>query len=293
MPFRSGFIAIIGRPNAGKSTLLNAILKEKVAPVSDKPQTTRKIIRGFKNLKDAQMVFIDTPGIHAGKGLLNEFMVSQALSTISGADVALYLVEGTRPVSEDDRFIIGGLKRAAPPVVLAVNKTDKVADKRELLPVIEAYSRIYPFKEIVPISAATGDGVDGLLETLSGYLPEGPRFFAGDEITDAPERVIAAEMIREKVFRFTHDEVPYSTAVLVERFKEKKGLVSISAVINVERETQKGIVIGSNGAMLKRIGTEARQDMERLLGVRVYLELFVRVEKDWTKNPKALKGFGY
>lgn len=292
MSFRSGFITIIGRPNSGKSTLLNAILGEKVAIVSDKPQTTRNTVRGVKNIAEAQIIFIDTPGIHAGKGLLNEFMVREALSTLNGVDAVLYLFDAAKGLSEDDLLIISRLKGVRSPVILGINKVDSVS-KAGLLPLIAECSKAFPFKEVVPISALRGDGVELLTEALVKYLPEGPRYFTEDELTDVPERVIAAEMIREKVFLFTHDEVPYSTAVVVESFKEKKGLVSISAVINVERESQKGIVIGKAGAMLKRIGKAAREDIERLLGSKVFLELFVRVEKDWTKNPKAMKEFGY
>lgn len=296
MTFKSGFISIIGRPNAGKSTLLNAILGEKISIVSPKPQTTRNVIKGVKNLKDAQIIFIDTPGIHKGKGkgLLNEFMVREALATLREVDAVVYLVEAHRPVTDDDRFIIKGLKGIKCPVILGINKVDKI-DRRMVLPLIEEYSKLYPFKEIVPVSALKKDGIDLLLEIISKMLPEGPQYFPEDTITDVPERFIAAEIIREKVFRFTKEEVPYSVAVVIERFEEKKAknLISISAAINVERDSQKGIIIGKAGAMLKRIGTAARQDMEKLLGARVYLELFVRVQEEWTKKPGILKDFGY
>ncbi len=294
MSFKSGFISIIGRPNAGKSTLLNAILGEKISIVSEKPQTTRNVIRGVKNLKDVQVIFIDTPGIHKGKGLLNEFMVKEALSTLREVDAIVYLVEANRPVTDDDRFIITGLKGVKCPVILGINKVDKI-DRRTVLPLIEEYSKLYPFKEIVPISALKKDGIDVLLGLIAGLLPEGPQYFPEDAITDVPERFIAAEMIREKIFRFTKEEVPYSVAVVIERFEEKraKDLISISAAINVEKDSQKGIIIGKAGSMLKRIGTAAREDLERLLGARVYLELFVRVQEDWTKKPGTLKEFGY
>ncbi|MBI5491722.1 MAG: GTPase Era [Deltaproteobacteria bacterium] len=294
MSFKSGFISIIGRPNAGKSTLLNAILGEKISIVSEKPQTTRNVIRGVKNLKDAQVIFIDTPGIHKGKGLLNEFMVKEALSTLREVDAIVYLVEANRPVTDDDRFIIMGLKGVKCPVILGINKVDKI-DRRMVLPLIEEYSKLYPFKEIVPISALKKDGIDVLFGLIAGLLPEGPQYFPEDAITDVPERFIAAEIIREKIFRFTKEEVPYSVAVVIERFEEKraKDLISISAAINVEKDSQKGIIIGKAGSMLKRIGTAAREDLERLLGARVYIELFVRVQEDWTKKPGALKEFGY
>lgn len=294
MSFKSGFISIIGRPNAGKSTLLNALLGEKLAIVSDKPQTTRNVIRGVKNLKDCQIVFIDTPGIHKGRGLLNEYMAREALSALRDVDGIVYLVEADGKPSDDDMFIIEGIKKLKCPVILGINKVDRV-DKKRLLPLIEKYSSLFEFREIVPVSALKGDGVELLAGIIAGLLPEGPRYFPEEILTDQPERFIAAEMIREKVFLFTEEELPYSVAVSIDAFDEKKGrdLISISATINVERESQKGIIIGRRGAMLKKIGTEARKDMEDLLGSRVYLELFVRVQKEWTKKPGALKEFGY
>lgn len=292
MAFRSGFISIIGRPNSGKSTLLNAFLGEKISIVSDKPQTTRNIVRGVKNLKDSQIIFIDTPGIHRGKGLLNEFMVKEALASIRDVDGVVYLVEADKPVSEDDRYILEGLKRLKCPVVLGLNKVDRV-EKQKILPLIDEFSKRYPFKEIVPLSALKGEGVELLLKIITELLPEGPRYFPEDSVTDLPERFIAAEMVREKVFMFTEKEVPYSVAVTIDRFEEKKDIISISATINVERDSQKGIIIGKGGSMLKRIGSAARGDIERLLGSKVYLELFVRVQKEWTRKPGALKDFGY
>lgn len=294
MAFRSGFISIIGRPNAGKSTLLNAILGEKISIVSDKPQTTRNIIRGVKNLPECQIVFIDTPGIHKGRGLLNEYMVREALSALHDVDGILYLVEADKPVTRDDHFIMEGLKGLECPVILGVNKVDKV-DKRQLLPLIQEFSKVFPFKEIVPVSALKADGVETLIRLFSEILPEGPKYFPEDILTDQPERFVVAELIREKVFHLTKEEVPYSVAVVIERFEEKKGgkLISISAAINVERDSQKGIIIGKGASMLKRIGKYARLDIEKLLGADVYLELFVRVQKEWTKSPGDLKEFGY
>jgi GTPase len=290
--FKSGFISIIGRPNAGKSTLLNALLGEKISIVSDKPQTTRNVIRGVKNLTDCQIVFVDTPGIHKGRGLLNEFMVKEALASLRDVDGILYIVEADRKISDDDQFIIKGLKDLKCPVILCINKVDKV-NKLKLLPLIEEYSRLYPFKEIVPISALKLDNLAPLMDVVAGILPEGPKYFPDDVITDQPERFVAAELIREKVFLFTRDEIPYSVAVAIESFKEKDGVISITATINVERDSQKGIIIGKGGAMLKHIGTEARLDLEKLLGSKIYLELFVRVQEDWTRSPGALKDFGY
>ncbi|HEY4706827.1 MAG TPA: GTPase Era [Thermodesulfobacteriota bacterium] len=292
MSFRSGFISIIGRPNAGKSTLLNSILGEKISIVSPKPQTTRNVVRGVKNLAGCQMIFMDTPGIHRAKGLLNEFMVKAAVSSVRDVDAVVLLVEADRPVSDDDRFILQALKGLGCPVILGVNKVDKV-DKRLLLPLIDEYTKMYEFKEVIPLSALKGEGVELLLTTLSGLLPEGPMYFPEDVLTDVPERFIVAEIVREKVFIFTKEEIPYSVAVVVDRFEEKKKIISITATINVERDSQKGIVIGKGGAMLKRIGTAAREDIERLLGSKVFLELFVRVQKEWTKKPGALKEFGY
>jgi GTP-binding protein Era len=294
MTFKSGFVSIIGRPNVGKSTLLNALLGEKVSIVSEKPQTTRNTIRGVKSLKDCQIVFLDTPGVHGGKGLLNRFMVNEALQSLKGVDAAVLVVEaGARGPATDDHVILDGLKGFKRPVILCINKIDRV-EKRTILPLIAAMSGLHPFEEVVPLSARTGDGVPILLDAVQRLMPEGPRYFPEDVVTDSPARFVAAEFIREKINECTRDEVPYSVAVVVESFKEKKdGLVSISAVINVERDSQKGIIIGSRGSMLKRIGRSARLSIEDLLGARVYLELFVRVEKDWTRSPKALKEFGY
>lgn len=292
MAFRSGFISIIGRPNSGKSTLLNAFLGSKISIVSDKPQTTRNTIRGVKNVEGAQIIFIDTPGIHRGRGLLNEFMVREALASIRDVDAVVYLVEADRPVSDDDRYIVEGLKRLKCPVVLGLNKVDRV-EKGKILPLIAEFSKMYPFKEIVPVSALKGEGVELLLKIITELLPEGPRYFPDDSVTDVPERFIVAEMVREKVFLFTEKEVPYSVAVTIDRFEEKKDIISIAATINVERDSQKGIIIGRGGSMLKRIGTAARADIERLLGSRVFLELFVRVQREWTKKLGAMKDFGY
>lgn len=290
--FHSGFVSIIGRPNAGKSTLLNTVLGEKISIVSPKPQTTRNSIRGVKNTPGSQIIFIDTPGIHKARGLLNEFMVREAMGSLSDVDVVVYLVEADRPVSEDDRFIIEGLKKLKSPVILAINKIDKVA-KEKILPLIDELSALYPFHDVVPVSALKGDGVDILMDVLAGLVPEGPKYFPDEIITDQPERFVAAEIIREKVFLFTRQEIPYSVAVVIEEFKETEGLISISSAINVERDSQKGIVIGKGGQMLKKIGTAAREEMEALLGVKIFLKLFVRVQKDWTKSPGALKEFGY
>ncbi len=293
MSFKSGFVSIIGRPNAGKSTLLNSILGEKVVIVSEKPQTTRNKIRGIKNMENAQIIFLDTPGIHKAKGHLNEFMVKEAMSALEDMDIIIYLVEATGKI-KDELFIIESLKRVRCPVLLGINKIDMVR-KDSILPLMDEYSSVYPFREIIPLSARKGEGMDELFRCIVELLPEGPKYFTEDILTDQTERFVVAEIVREKVFELTREEIPYSTAVIVERFKENPGkrIISISATINVERDSQKGIIIGKGGAMLKEIGTRARIDIERLLGTKVYLELFVKVVKDWTKNEKMLKEFGY
>jgi GTP-binding protein Era len=293
-PFRSGFVSIIGRPNVGKSTLLNRMLGEKVVITSDKPQTTRNRIKGIYNIPGAQIVFIDTPGIHRAKSLLNRYMVDEALASIKEVDLILFLVEADAAAEDRDREILELLGGVTTPVILVLNKIDLVAKER-LLEKIAGYARLYPFKEIVPVSAVTGDGVEPLVECAYAYLPEGPLYFPDDILSDVPERFIAAEIIREKIFLLTRDEVPYSTAVVVESFKEKKdgALVAITAVINVERESQKGIIIGKKGAMLKRVGSAARRDIEALLDTQVFLELFVRVRRDWSDNRQMMKEMGY
>ena len=293
-PFRSGFVAIIGRPNVGKSTLLNRILGEKIVITSDKPQTTRNRIKGIHNIPKAQIIFIDTPGIHRAKSLLNKFMVEEALASVKEVDVILFLVEADLPTGNREAQILQVLAAVKAPVFLVLNKIDLVA-KAALLEQIAGYSQLYPFKEIIPVSAANGDGVERLVESVCHYLPEGPVYFPDDILTDVPERFIVAEIIREKIFRLTRDEVPYAVAVEVESFKERPDgtLIAIAAAINVERDSQKGIIIGKKGAMLKKIGMEARREIEQLLDTKVFLELFVRVRKEWSENPRLLKELGY
>jgi len=292
-PFRSGFVSIIGRPNVGKSTLLNRILGDKIVITSDKPQTTRNRIQGIHNVPGGQIVFIDTPGIHQARSRLNRYMVETALTAVQGVDAILFLVEATAKPAAQEGLLLESLAKAEAPVVLVINKIDLVA-KGQLLELIATYAGLYPFREIVPVSAGTGDGVQRLVELVYGFLPEGPPYFPDDILTDVPERFVVAEIIREKVFRLTHDEVPYSTAVVVDSFKEREdGLISIAATINVERDSQKGIIIGRKGEMLKKIGMQARREMEQLLDAKVFLELFVRVQKDWSESPRLLKEFGY
>ena len=292
--FRSGFVSIIGRPNVGKSTLLNRILGEKLAITSDKPQTTRNRIQGICNLDGGQIVFIDTPGIHHGEKRLNRSMVDAAMSALAGVDVVLLLVDATVEPRREAEAMAEVLVKAEAPLFLVISKTDLVS-REELLGRIAAYRDLHPFREILPVSAVKGEGVDRLLDTVLARLPEGPAYFPDDILTDLPERFLAAEIIREKVFRLTRDEIPYAVAVVVESFKERPdgSLIAISAAINVERDSQKGIIIGRKGEMLKRIGSQARRDLEELLQTKVFLELFVRVQKDWSENSRLLKELGY
>jgi len=290
--FKSGFVSIIGRPNVGKSTLLNAIIGEKIVITSDKPQTTRNRIQGIHNISGGQIVFIDTPGIHKSRSRLNRGMVDLAMSAISGVDLLLLVVDAS--ASTDDSFVGEILQGVKTPVVLVLNKIDMLRNKGVVLEKIATYSRLHPFCEIVPVSAGSGNGVERLVEAISAYIPEGPALFPEDILTDMPEKFICAEMIREKVFRLTSKEIPYATAVTVESFTERlDGLIAISAAIIVERDTQKGIIIGKRGEMLKRIGTQARHDMERLLGARVFLELFVKVVENWSERTSMLRELGY
>ena len=291
--FHSGFVAIIGRPNVGKSTLLNHIVGQKIAITSPKPQTTRNRILGIQNLENAQVLFVDTPGIHEAHSPLNRYMVDQARSAALDVDVVLWLVEADRPV-DTYPMIPKLLEKSKSPVLLVINKIDTIS-KDKLLPLIATYSKICPFASIVPISALKGDGVDALMDEIPQLLPEGPRYYPEDQLTDVPERFIAAEMIREQILMRTKDEVPYGVAILVERFQENpvKNMVGIDAVINVERDSQKGILIGKGGTMLRQIGQGARKEIERMLGIKVHLQLFVRVQKNWTSSGRMMKEFGY
>ena len=292
--FKSGFIGIIGRPNVGKSTLLNNIIGEKIAITSHKPQTTRNRITGIKNIENGQLIFIDTPGIHRATTPLNEFMVAAAKDAFRSADILLLVVEAAEGVHRDDQLILESLKNTGLPVILLINKIDLVR-KKNILPVIDQFQQSFSFSEIIPISALTGDGLSALMEQIWKLLPEGPRYFPDDMMTDRTERFIAAEIIREKIILLTHQEIPYATAVVVDSFKEDedKNLLVIQATINVAKNSQKGILIGKKGSMLKEIGKRARQDMEKFFATRIYLELFVRVRKDWTHDAGMLREFGY
>jgi GTP-binding protein Era len=292
--FKSGFIAIVGRPNVGKSTLLNAIVGEKLAITSSKPQTTRNRITGIRNTEDGQFIFLDTPGIHQAKTPLNRYMVKAATSAFGEVDLILLLVEADRGFDPDDGLILDALGTAGVPVFLVVNKIDLVA-KPMLLPLIDRFRGLHDFREIVPLSAATGDGVDRLLDLIRDAMPEGPKLFPDEMFTDNSERFIAAEIVREKILELTHREIPYATAVTVDSFKEdeEKNRIRIAATITVEKDSQKGILIGKGGRMLKEIGTQSRLEMEEFFAAKIFLELFVRVRKDWTKDPRWLKEFGY
>jgi len=292
--FKSGFIAIIGAPNAGKSTFLNRLLGEKISITSRKPQTTRNRILGVVHRPSSQLVFFDTPGVHRAKNELNVRIVDSALSAMGDVDVILILIDVANDDADSENYMVKKLNKQKRPVVLALNKIDLVK-KAALLEIIDKWSKKYTFEAIVPICAKHGEQLDKLLGTIEALLPSGPPFFPEETLTDLSERFITAEMIREKVFRLTGQEIPYSTAVTVDSFSEKKGgnLVKISATIHIERDSQKGIIIGKKGSKLKKIGEDSRKDIERLLGTKVFLKLFVRVQKNWSKDTKAIRRFGY
>jgi len=293
MSHHAGFVAIVGRPNVGKSTLLNALVGTKVAIVSPKPQTTRNRVVGIRTLPDAQAVFVDTPGIHDARSQLNRRMVDVARQALADADVVLLVLDAHAGIGGGDRELIGALAPLATPVVVALNKIDRVA-KPSLLPVLAKLGEQLPGRDVIPISARSGDGVPAVLKTVTALLPEGPRLYPEDDFTAETERFLVQEMIREQVFLGTADEVPYGTAVLVEEWTEKpdQNLLVVHATILVERENHKGMVIGSGGQRLKEIGQRAREALERLFGNRVYLELFVRVEPGWSRDPRRLAELG-
>ncbi|WP_135546769.1 GTPase Era [Paenibacillus cymbidii] len=291
--YRSGFVAIIGRPNVGKSTLMNEVIGQKVAIMSDKPQTTRNKIHGVYTTEQAQIVFLDTPGIHKPQSKLGDYMLKVSESTFREVDAILLLVDVEAGIGGGDRFIIERLKGIDTPVILVLNKIDLVHPEA-LLPVIVAYKDLYPFAEIVPISAKNGNNVTTLLEQTVRYLPEGPQYYPADQVTDHPEQFVIAELIREKILHLTREEIPHSIAVVIEDMKaEPNGVVHVSAVIYVERDSQKGIVIGKQGALLKEVGRLARADIEALLGSKTFLELWVKVKKDWRNQDRMLKDFGF
>lgn len=292
--FKSGFIALIGRPNVGKSTLMNRMIGQKIAITSSKPQTTRNRIQTVYTDERGQMIFLDTPGIHKAKNKLGDYMVETAESTLSDADVVLWLVEPTNYIGAGEQYIIEKLKACGTPVILVINKIDKVK-KEEILEFIATYAKAMEFAEVIPVSALKGQNTDHLKEVLFEYLPEGPMYYDEDTVTDQPERQIAAEMIREKALRNLAEEVPHGIAVTIENMHERPGgtLIDIDATIICERDSHKGIIIGKQGAMLKKIGQDARKEIEMMVGCKVNLQLWVKVKKDWRDSDVMLKNFGY
>ena len=291
--FKSGFVSIIGEPNVGKSTLLNQILKQKVAIVSNKPQTTRNVFSGIYNSDDSQIIFIDTPGIHQAKTKLGEYMSSAALSTVKSVDLVLFLINAYDDVLEYNIEILSKLKGVKTPVFLIINKLDTITDYERLSKAVDIYKQTFEFTGVFGISALNGDNVDLLLLDIKNLLKEGPKFYPDGEISDRPETFLIQEFIREKILEFTHEEVPHSVMVYLESYKNKKKIIEILATIVVERKSQKGIIIGKAGSMLKQIGSAARIDIEALLGAKVYLELFCKVEENWRNREFYLKSYGY
>ncbi|PAQ13299.1 GTPase Era [Bacillaceae bacterium SAOS 7] len=292
--YKSGFISIIGRPNVGKSTFLNRVIGQKIAIMSDKPQTTRNKVQGVYTKEDAQMIFIDTPGIHKPKHKLGDFMMKVAVNTLKEVDLVLFMINAEEGYGRGDEFIIDKLQGIQTPVFLVLNKIDQIHPD-QLMELIEQYKDLYPFKEIVPISALEGNNVDRLLTQIEGILPEGPQYYPADQVTDHPERFIVSELIREKVLHLTREEVPHSIAVVIDKMerREDKEIINVMATIVVERDSQKGIVIGKRGSLLKEVGKRSRIDIENLLGSQVFLELWVKVQKDWRNKQSNLRDFGF
>ena len=290
--FKSGFVTLIGRPNVGKSTLMNCIIGQKIAITSNKPQTTRNRIQTVYTSEEGQIVFLDTPGIHKAKNKLGDYMVTVAEKTLSEVDVILWLVEPSNFIGAGERHIIEQLKKGKTPVILVINKIDTVK-KEQLLEYIDTYRKEYDFAEIVPVSALKAENIKELLKCIMKYLPYGPAFYDEDTVTDQPVRQIVAELIREKTLRLLSDEIPHGVTVSIESMKYKKNIVDIEATIFCERDSHKGIIIGKNGAMLKKIGSMARRDIEELLEKQANLQLWVKVKKDWRDSDFLLKNFGY
>ena len=293
--FKSGFVTIIGRPNVGKSTLMNKLVGEKYSIISNKPQTTRNTIQTILTKENCQIIFLDTPGIHKPKHQLGEYMVKVAEDTLNQVDLVLFMINPDGEVSTGDKFILDQFKNLKTPVILVINKIDTV-DKERIFKTIESFNKMYQFIETVPVSALSGENSDELLKVIIDKLPEGPKYFPDDMVTDQPEKFIIAEIIREKVLQLLEQEVPHGTAVEIIQMREQqtnKDIMNISAVIYCEKETHKGIIIGKSGLMLKKIGSLARGDIEKLMGTKVFLELWVKVKKDWRDNPLSLKNFGY
>jgi GTPase len=291
--FKSGFVAIVGRPNVGKSTLMNHVIGQKIAIMSDKPQTTRNKIHGVYTTEGTQIVFLDTPGIHKRQSKLGDYMNQTAFNALGEVEAVLFLIDAAEGLGGGDRFIVEQLKQVKTPVILVLNKIDRI-EPEALLPLIEQYRKLYDFAEIVPISAKMGNNVDRLLEQLQKYLPEGPQYYPDDQITDHPEQFVIAELVREKILHMTREEVPHSIAVMIEDMNvQDNGVVHIMAVIFVERDSQKGIIIGKQGAMLKEVGKQARLDIQNLLGSKIFLELWVKVKKDWRNQERVLRDLGF
>jgi GTP-binding protein Era len=288
---KSGFVSIVGRPNSGKSTLLNHLVGEKVSIVTDKPQTTRRVVRGIVTRPEGQIVFLDTPGVHKPVFRMNEHMMKAVRDSLTDVDLVLLIVDASAPFGRGDEFTLELLKGLTKKKLLLLNKIDLI-EKKNLLPLIDRYSKTGNFEEIIPISAVTGENLENLITQIVKQLPEGPMFYPEDQITDQPERAIAAEMIREKLIALTEEEMPYSTAVVIDRFEEDGKLYRIYASIFVERDSQKGIIIGKGGSKLKQVGSEARKELESFLGRKVFLELHVKVKKNWRDDEDILKTLG-
>ncbi len=290
--YKSGFVTLIGRPNVGKSTLMNHLIGQKIAITSNKPQTTRNRIQTVLTTEEGQIVFVDTPGIHKAKNKLGEYMVNVAERTLNEVDVVLWLVEPTTFIGAGEQHIAGQLKRVKTPVILVINKIDSVK-REDILPVINSYKDIYDFAEIVPVSARNGDNTEELIRTVMKYLPYGPQFYDEDTVTDQPERQIVAELIREKALHRLQDEIPHGIAVAIDQMKAKGKVMHIEATIICERDSHKGIIIGKQGNMLKKIGSTARFEIEKMLEMQVNLKLWVKVKKDWRDSEFLMKNFGY
>lgn len=289
---KSGFVALIGRPNAGKSTLLNSLLKQKVAIISPKAQTTRNSIRGIYNDEDSQIIFVDTPGIHKAKHRLGDQMNKEAYSSARGVDLVYYLVDGSVPFGTGDEFVLKMIQDLHCPVFLILNKIDKL-EKEKVMEILVAWNKRMDFAEIIPVSALTSDNLDQLVAVTKNYLEDGIQYYPEDMVCDYPEQFIMAEIVREKVLNFTEEEVPHSVAVVIERIRRKREHLIINAMILVERDSQKGILIGKQGSMIRKIGVAAREELEVILGEKIFLELFVRVENDWRNKEAKLKQLGY
>lgn len=291
---KSGFISIIGRPNVGKSTFLNRVIGQKIAIMSDKPQTTRNKVQGVLTTDDSQLIFIDTPGIHKPKHKLGDFMMKVAQNTLKEVDIVLFMVNAEEGYGRGEEFIIEKFQNVKTSIFLVINKIDQIHPDK-LMTIIDSYKGKFEFAEVIPISALAGNNVETLLSQIKKYLPEGPQFYPADQVTDHPERFIVSELIREKALHLTREEIPHSLAVVIEKMErlEEKDVVHVMATVIVERDSQKGIIIGKQGSMLKEIGKRARVDIENLLGTKVFLELWVKVQKDWRNKMSQLRDFGF